>query len=177
MVDVASHVTTPEKGSTAHALEGSPVESAKHAHGPAMTIPQGSPNGQYFIYDKFNSTFSVWCDSTSEKGITWTLIESFALSQNDRFKKSPFYNNLEINENIFSWEAYRLSHAHTEEIAHRSTHFRPTCNFPALFSYVDYLRAKLSDIDLLNQGARKDGRENEPLHLRNVRCAEPPEDS
>ena len=29
----------------------------------------------------------------------------------------------------------------------------------------------------LNQGARKDGRGNEPLPLRNVRCAEPPEDS
>ena len=27
------------------------------------------------------------------------------------------------------------------------------------------------------QGGRKDGRGNEPLHLRNVRCAEPPEDS
>ena len=27
------------------------------------------------------------------------------------------------------------------------------------------------------QGARKDGRGNEPLPLRNVRCAEPPEDS
>ena len=28
-----------------------------------------------------------------------------------------------------------------------------------------------------NQGGRKDGRGNEPLPLRNVRCAEPPEDS
>ena len=28
-----------------------------------------------------------------------------------------------------------------------------------------------------NQGARKDGRGNEPLPLKNVRCAEPPEDS
>ena len=28
-----------------------------------------------------------------------------------------------------------------------------------------------------NQGARKDGRGNEPLPLRNVRCAETPEDS
>ena len=27
------------------------------------------------------------------------------------------------------------------------------------------------------QGGRKDGRGNEPLPLRNVRCAEPPEDS
>ena len=27
------------------------------------------------------------------------------------------------------------------------------------------------------QGARKDGRGNEPLPLRNVRCAETPEDS
>ena len=29
----------------------------------------------------------------------------------------------------------------------------------------------------VNQGARKDGRGNEPLPLRNVRCAETPEDS
>ena len=28
-----------------------------------------------------------------------------------------------------------------------------------------------------NQGGRKDGRGNEPLPLKNVRCAEPPEDS
>ena len=28
-----------------------------------------------------------------------------------------------------------------------------------------------------NQGARKEGRGNEPQPLRNVRCAEPPEDS
>ena len=56
-------------------------------------------SGLYTVDDDNNQTFQVFCDFDSEPGFAWNLIESFSLSNKDRFQvftfSSIFYKYLE----------------------------------------------------------------------------------
>ena len=115
-----------------------------------ITKYPGIKSGTYDIHDSSDKSFPTFCDFTSEAGMAWTLVESFALKNNKQFKK-PFFTDNPINENILQWDAFRLSMSHMKQLIGVSTHFRATCNFPTDgLSYTDYVRAKLSIVDLMN---------------------------
>ena len=96
------------------------------------------------------SMYEVFCDAISEKGFVWTLIESFSFRNNNEFADKAFYKDFPVNQDAFSWSEFRLSWPLMNAIASRSTHVRATCNFNTdELKYSDYLRAKLTDIDVM----------------------------
>ena len=107
-------------------------------------------NGKYVVFDNNGNKLNVFCDFLSEKGFAWTLVESFSFQNNNLINTARFSKDKPLNENNPNWVKYRLSHAHMKEIAEQSTYFRATCQFPIDgVKYVDYLRGRLSDFNLL----------------------------
>ena len=111
----------------------------------------GNQSGVYELFDPANmSMYEVFCDAISEKGFVWTLIESFSFRNNNEFADKAFYKDFPVNQDAFSWNKFRLSWPLMDAIANRSTHVRATCNFNTdELKYSDYLRAKLTDIDVM----------------------------
>ena len=108
----------------------------------------GSRSGVYQLLDPTAiSTYEVFCDAISEKGFVWTLIESFSFRNNNEFAHKAFYKQHPVNQDAFSWNKFRFMNA----MANHSTHVRATCNFNSEeLKYSDYLRAKLTDIDVMS---------------------------
>ena len=113
---------------------------------------RGSQSGRHLLFDSTSkSLYEVFCDCTSENGFIWTLIESFSLANNHEFANKPFYKDYPVDQNSFTWNKFRLSQSRINFIASHSTHVRATCNFNTDgLNYTDYLRAKLSDIDVMS---------------------------
>ena len=111
----------------------------------------GNQSGVYELFDPANmSMYEVFCDAISEKGFVWTLIESFSFRNNNEFADKAFYEDFPVNQDAFSWNKFRLSLPLMNVTANRSTHVRATCNFNTEeLRYSDYLRAKLTDIDVM----------------------------
>ena len=115
---------------------------------------EGSQSGLHLLFDSTSrSLYEVFCDYTSENGFIWTLIKSFSLANNLDFAIKPFYKVYPVNQNqhSFTWNKFRLSQPRMNSIASHSTHVRATCNFNTdRLNYNDYLRAKLSGIDVIS---------------------------
>ena len=113
---------------------------------------RGSQSGLHLLFDSTSkSLYEVFCDFTSENGFIWNLIESFSLANNHEFANKPFYKDYPVDQNSFTWNKFRLSQSRINFIASHSTHVRATCNFNTDgLNYTDYLRAKLSDIDVIS---------------------------
>jgi len=87
---------------------------------------------------------------TSEPGMVWTLIESFAQLNKDKYKNKDFVENFPVNENNFNWIDYRLSLSVMQHIKSHSTHWRATCNYDKDgLVKTDYIRGRISDIDII----------------------------
>ena len=97
-------------------------------------------------------SINCFCDIDSEKRFVWTLIESLSLRNNNKFSDKAFYQNYpKKSERIFAWSKFHLSRALMMATANNSTHVRATCNFDSeKRNYRDYLRAKLSDLNVMN---------------------------
>ena len=111
----------------------------------------GNHSGVYELFDPANmSMYEVFCDAISEKGFVWTLIESFSFRNNNEFADKAFFEDFPVNQDAFSWNKFRLSLPLMNVTANRSTHVRATCNFNTEeLRYSDYLRARLTDIDVM----------------------------
>lgn len=110
-------------------------------------------SGVYALFDPTdNSIYKTFCDFKSENNSVWTLVESFKMAYNHEFANKPFYVDCPDNRKAFSWNKFRLSLSQMDMIANHSTHFRATCNFNTDgLNYTDYLRAKFTDIDVMNK--------------------------
>ena len=117
-----------------------------------LKMTEGASLVCIFFFDPANkSLYEVFCDYTSENGFIWTLIESFSLANNHEFANKPFYEDYPVNQNSFTWNKFRLSWSWMNFIASHSTHVRATCNFNTDgLNYTDYLRAKLSDSNVMS---------------------------
>ena len=116
-----------------------------------MMTNKESINGIYNILDQHNKSFPVYCDFGSERGSSWTLIQSHSLQNNDAFRYKPFYlEDMPMNQEVPEWDSYRLSKSRMKSIQDVSTHWRATCNFPTDgVDYRDYIRVSLERLDLL----------------------------
>ena len=130
-----------------------------------------SHSGLRLLFDSTSkSLYEVFCDYTSENGFIWTLIESFSLANKFEFAKKPFYKDYPVNQNSFTWSKFRLSRSRMNIIAGHSTHVRATCNFNTEgLKYTDYLRAKVSVIDVMSLNF--DGcKRYEYINIRGYNC-------
>ena len=133
------------------------------------------PSGVYYLFDhKTSSSYKAYCDFTSEDGFVWTIVESFSLANNNMFTNKSFHKDYPVSQNAFTWEKYRLSFSRMTETARHSTHVRATCNFnteTGPLNYTDYLRAKLSDIDVMKSEGINDCKRYEYINIRGHGCS------
>jgi len=111
-----------------------------------------SENGIYTITDTSGDSYQVFCDLTSEPRSAWTLILSFALQEiaRNEFRWIPFMQDAPLNEHNPNWMAYRQTLARMSQLSSLSTHVRATTGFDAYgIDFVDYFRAKISDVNIL----------------------------
>ncbi|KAK3751120.1 hypothetical protein QZH41_009294 [Actinostola sp. cb2023] len=104
----------------------------------------------YTIRTANDSRLKVFCDAKSEPGIVWTLIESFALSQRDKYQDKDFAEDFPVNTENLNWTDYRLSRFAMGHVKTHSTHWRATCNYNSEgLVKRDYIRGLLSDVDII----------------------------
>ena len=80
--------------------------------------------GKYTVFDANNNTFKVFCHFDRRTSITWTLVQSYSLANNDLFRSSevlPLSKDSAQNENNPSLLQYRLSKSRMESIQKDST--------------------------------------------------------
>ena len=128
-------------------------------------------NGKYVVFDEGGNRLNVFCDFLSEQGLVWTLIESFSFKNNYLIRGAAFFRDKPLNENNPNWVKYRLSRAHMKQIAKRSTYFRATCQFHiGGVKYVDYLRGRLSDFNLIPKTEFRGCAKYEYVNIRGHQC-------
>ena len=68
-----------------------------------------------------------------------------------QFQSTPFSKNSPVDENLPNWNKYRMSLSMMNDLSTQSTHWRATCSFPTHgVDYVDYVRGKFVDLDVVN---------------------------
>ncbi|EDO27595.1 predicted protein [Nematostella vectensis] len=132
-------------------------------------------NGLYYLQDTHHNWYPVYCDFTSEAGKAWTLVLSFSYANHamPEFFSIPFLDDGSLSEDSPNWEAYRLSKPRMEWLQQVSTHWRVTCDFEVkTIDYRDYLRARMSEMDLLTfYGSPKCGKV-EYINVMGHNCTE-----
>jgi len=114
-------------------------------------------HGLYTIYRlDTGAALTVYCDFTTQNE-AWTLIESFSYSQNEIYRKYPFYSN--FSKNVESkpmvWGDYRLPLDNMKYLISVSKKFRATCQFPNRTGGSlkrDSLIGSLKEYDIINDG-------------------------
>lgn len=107
-------------------------------------------NGIFEIASPSTTGFiKVFCDFTSEPEFVWTLVESFEKGERHHFHGGSFSEDIPINPNSPMFSRYRLPLNAMTHLLSQSTHFRATCEFEKIFSYIDYLRGNVSSLDLM----------------------------
>ena len=109
-------------------------------------------NGVYEISNG-SRVFKVYCDFTSEPNFIWTLVESFELNKRTAFNYN-FLADIPIREDDPQFSEHRLSLSARIHLLADATHIRATCEFDKGFNYTDYLRGKLTEIELVTQRGR-----------------------
>jgi len=131
-----------------------------------------SSSGIYTIFTSKYNKLNVYCDMTTESGMVWTLIESFALSHKEKYTDKNFPENFQINENNFNWIDYRLSLSNMQHINSHSSHWRATCCYEADgLVTTDYLRGKKSDVDIMSYSGSGCQRV-EYINVREMNCSD-----
>ncbi|KAK3712736.1 hypothetical protein QZH41_008922 [Actinostola sp. cb2023] len=130
-------------------------------------------SGLYYIRDANDQYYHVYCDFHSEPNKVWTLIMSESLSNSaiPQFRGIALYRNDPLKENDPNWVYYRLSLPRMQHISRSSSHWRITCNFPQDgLSYVDYVRAKISDFNIISYNGLGDCKRVEYINVLNHKC-------
>ena len=112
---------------------------------------------------------------TSESGKAWTLVMSWAKSNKDmaEFRSTPFSKDSPVDEDLPNWNKYRMSLSMMNDLSTQSTHWRATCSFPTHgVDYVDYVRGKFVDFDVVNIQGYNTCERVEYVNIRGHQCSD-----
>ena len=102
-------------------------------------------SGKYKIIYKTGEPYEVFCDFDSEKGMAWTLFESFDIAHETNLSRKPFIEDFPINARNANWQLFRLPKNVSTDIASLSTFWRATCSYAKYgVDFRDYIRVRLS---------------------------------
>ena len=88
------------------------------------------------------------------------------------FKAVPLYVDRPMSEDNPYWNLFRLSLSKMKQVRSRSTHWRVTCSFQIDgLVYRDYVRAKITDFDLINFKGRGIYKRVEYVNVRGHNCS------
>ena len=82
--------------------------------------------GKYKVLDVNMMSYEVFCDFDDNSAMTWTLVQS---NQRKQTVPALSYDNPFNQDNVFSWNGYRLFKARMESIQKDSTMWRATCQY------------------------------------------------
>ena len=123
-----------------------PIRSCK-SYGKRSRVP-----GKYTVLDVNDKPFKVFCDFDNTSSMTWTLIQSYQLKNNNNMKWLPLSKDFPRNENSPSWSYYRLSQSRMKSIQADSTKWRLTCRYDTDgVVYTDYVRGLNVETDIISQ--------------------------
>ena len=111
---------------------------------------------------------------TSESGKAWTLVTSWATKNKNmaEFKTKVLSTDSPVEENLPNWNKYRMSLSMMKNLGAQSTHWRATCNFPTHgVDYVDYVRGKFVDFDVVNFLGNDVCKRVEYVNIRGHECS------
>ena len=129
-------------------------------------------SGNYTVFDDNNSTFEVFCDFDRNTSMSWTLIQSYTLDNNDVFTKKSLIYDYPQNQKNPSWSRYRLSKSRMESIQQDSTKWRITCRYETDgVVYTDYLRALNTELNILKFKSKRCAK-MEYLDVRGQKCTD-----
>ena len=63
--------------------------------------------GKYKVFDNNMKLYQVFCDFDLNPTMTWTLVLSYELQNENNFRQS-FLADSPVNENTISWDSYRI---------------------------------------------------------------------
>jgi hypothetical protein len=130
--------------------------------------------GIYTILDKFSNPFKVFCDFEKNNSTTWswTLVQSYALYENDKFLWTSFLKNSPKSKEKQNWSLYRLSKPRMQSIRSESTKWRITCCYDTTddANHRDYVRGSLSEVDLLHFNHRGECVKVDYISVRGQSC-------
>ncbi len=98
---------------------------------------------------------------------------SWATSNKDmtEFRTKAFYDDSPVDESLPNWNKYRMSLSMMNDLSSQSTHWRATCSFPTYgVDYVDYVRGKFVDFDVINFRRKNDCKKVEYVNIRGHQC-------
>ena len=100
--------------------------------------------------DNQNKPLKAFCDFDHTTAMTWTLVQSYELSQNKPFYDKPLFKDHPVNNRIPSWKKYRLSYDQMRSIQQDSTKWRITCRYDREgVNYTDYMSGLKNKLDIL----------------------------
>ena len=129
--------------------------------------------GNYTVMSVYNKPFIVFCDFDRNSNMTWTLIQSYSLENNQLFRSLPFYIDSPQNWNNPSWLQYRLSNSRMQFIQQDSKKWRLTCQYETDgVVYTDYVRLLNSKLDILTYRGVASGTcvQVEYINIRGYNC-------
>ena len=113
----------------------------------------------YTILDDNLNPFKVFCDFEKQNSTiwSWTLVQSYALYENDKFLWSSFVKDRSRLKKGPNWHLHRHGKPAMLSIRNESTKWRITCGYNTAngVDYRDYVRASFSEIDLLHFDGEK----------------------
>ena len=102
-------------------------------------------SGEYTIIHSTGGSYEVFCDFDSEKGIAWTLFESFDMAHETNLSNKSFTEDYPLNERDANWQLFRLPKNVMSQISSLSMFWRATCSYAKYgVDFRDYIRVRLS---------------------------------
>ena len=88
------------------------------------------------------------------------------------FRSTPFSTDSPVDDNFPNWNKYRMSLSMMNDLSAQSTHWRATCSFPTHgVDYVDYVRGKFVDFDVVNFLENAVCKRVEYVNIRGHKCS------
>ena len=112
---------------------------------------------------------------TSESGKAWTLVTSWATRNKNmaEFQSTALSKDSPVDKDLPNWNKYRMSLSMMNHLSAQSTHWRATCSFPTHgVDYVDYVRGKFVDLDVVNFLGRNVCKRVEYVNIRGHQCSD-----
>ena len=89
------------------------------------------------------------------------------------FKTNSFSEDGPVDESLPNWNRYRMSLNMMNDLSTQSTHWRATCSFPTHgVDYVDYVRGKFVDFDVINFVGSHICKRVEYVNIRGHQCSD-----
>ncbi|XP_028413736.1 uncharacterized protein LOC114536587 [Dendronephthya gigantea] len=110
----------------------------------------GAP-GVYTIYNTAgNKTYNVHCHFDQKNQKSWTMVTSFAFSNNQHLSSSPFWVDKPYNEEAPNFKLYRMSLKRMMKVRKLATEWRSICAYNGKMSdRLDSVRGEFKDLDPL----------------------------